>query len=251
MFNIKATNKSRKLNQGLTLPEIIMSLVLMCIIMLILTRAWYLYQRNLQNQLVAHQHEEAARKVYALIRDSVHMAGHVGCRTVSAEFLVKGYDGIEFNRKSSLQVSSNMLGVMNQYFPVATVIKPIRATSVLYVDTGAWFHSNQYLVIADCQHAEIFQVAGTTPEHGYQIVRSKRPLAYHYDVMAEVGRLDSREIYSKEDVIIHKRVSDKRLHYVKNVSGLVFVDDGYGVEFEFDTHVRENNKHWYGYASRW
>jgi type II secretory pathway pseudopilin PulG len=239
-----------KINAGYTLYEMMAALVLVSLFMIVIARVFYVYQQAWQRQLTLHRHQEAARKVYAVVRDSIHMAGHVGCRRVSADFAVRPYERFKLNQQNQLHVEQDRLGVIYQYFPVAAVIKSMRNGLAVYADTGVWFRARQYLIISDCQHAEIFQAVSVSPEHGYQIIYPLKPLKYRYRSAAEIGRLISRELYSNGDFMVKKRIFERSYHYARNVSGLSFAADDKGVAFEFDTHFGGLYKHWYGYASR-
>lgn len=236
---------------GLSLLEMLVALLMMSVLLIAFNKLLYVYQSDWQKQSLMHKHQEVARKVFSLIRDSVHTAGHVGCRRVADNFMVKPYGNVAMDRERSLRITNHKLEVMRQHFPSAVLIKPMRNTTLLYLDAGAWFHRGQYLIIADCYHAEIFQVAAVTPERDYQIVRSVRPLAYRYDEMAEVGRLDSREIFTDGCLTVYKRMTAERLCYAEHVGGLEFSDDGAGLSFKFITHFGNRDRYWYGYASRW
>lgn len=183
----------------------------------------------IQQQLQSEQFK--ALTVINLINAEIAKAGQRGCYPIDND---------------AIKINNDVLTIRYQDYGVNIQADSDRHHIV--IDKILTYHKGQQLMISDCEHAEIFNIAALHVKYGKQVITPVQPLKYGYHDYAEVGT----------DVIHQYFIANKRLlradwqgrlqTIATGINHLIFQDDGKGVRFQFDTEHQGKLTTWYGYA---
>ena len=244
-----SNRKYKRLQQGLTLLEVMIVSGLTIFIITSFTKLFIQYHRRLlKNQQVIAE-SLTAQKLMTLLQSEIAMSGQIGCARLSDDFIVQPYQQYSLTKLNSLQLSANELTVQYQSTPTILLQETKNSRSFI-TDNGATMQPDDIAVISDCEHAEIFQVKSVNHEQDKQHITTVNPLHFHFQAHAEIGKLIHHHYFltqrNKENVLIREDLHGRREVYQRKINQLQFLFDGKGVEFYFQTPTWK----WSAYAAK-
>jgi len=182
---------SRMYQKGLGLPELLIALLLSSFIMTGLmhhylsTKKQYSViqkklERNIDLQLVTD-----------LIRNSVRKAGFTPCLGIN--HLVTQDQRSEPKRLVAVEIGSEWLRINRMSEDFSTVIQ-VASPMQLFAQAHS-LHPDQFVLIADCYHAEVQKISQVTHVDAGQKITLNKPLAFTYHEPIYIGEW-LEEIYS-------------------------------------------------------
>lgn len=216
------------------LTEMMLAAFLSLLVMASCVKSYVMLQHIAQLQQQMQIEQQTALVVINLINAEIEKAGHRGCYPVDME---------------AVQINT-FFSVRYQDFPGVELQSDSRADN-LVVDKSKNYHKGQHLMISDCQHAEILQVAKVIKMREQQVIIPVHPLQYSYRQHAEIANYIKHHYYltSQHEWVRADDEGDAQV-IVKGVSNLQFRDDGKGVHYEFATNNNKKVTTWYGYAAK-
>ena len=182
-------------NGGMTLIEAMVVMVLECLIIYLLFDIFVNVERRHQiiNQL--NEIKYTGQTAIDLLNSELHQAGYIGCQSLNKANPVISHVPETITLENRIVGYQNGVSVRHRSERSVQLLKKMHDYSHMYVSYDIKFHSNELLMISDCQHAEIFKLAKVTSTgHGQQLTLVT-PLTFLFDKTAEVGRLEINKFY--------------------------------------------------------
>ena len=183
-----------KKQSGVSLSEVLVSLFLAS---LIITMLMQFYLSSKRHYLDAEEILAAGfdlQWVSDLLSDSIRRAGFTPC--LGIEQLQLKENG-ELVRGLSIEKQLIQVNRMSEHF--VTLVNLKNATQIL-VSYSASFHEHRSLLIADCNHAEVHQIASISKESAGYLITLEHPLQFIYAPETYVGEFLRERWFIKKNV---------------------------------------------------
>ncbi len=181
--------------RGTTLIEVMISLTLSFFLLGLVTAIYWATERH-NERLTAltrlHAHSHFVLQKLAM---EIQAAGFIGCPRLTADFPLGSTIGASLTVANKLELTPAAEGgtevtVRHRSLKAAALGAPMMQSSVLEIASSLPVSSGDWLLISDCRHAELFQVAEVRSGGDWQRLTALRPLQYRYAENAEVGELE-------------------------------------------------------------
>jgi hypothetical protein len=229
------------------------------VLFIIVIRLYLISEKSTHlQQALTHIQDDAHDAIYILTSE-IKKAGNIGCARLTSDFPVAAYREYTLTAENKRIVHDHELIIRYMDYPHASLLKITNHS--LWVSNHAKFLEEDILVISDCKHAEMFQVAQIKMEENKQKLITTSPLKYHYEKNAEISRLQinryfidkTRRTYSDGSSIYALFVETKdhrKLELVANISAIQFTRDVQsGVNISLQVTSPPFKKQWYAYAA--
>jgi Tfp pilus assembly protein PilV len=252
---MRYTQHQSKLHaRGYSLIEVLLAVSLSFLSITALTQLYLHFHHVFVTLQNSNYQQKTAQVVMALLEDEISHAGHIGCAKLTDDFHVEQYGELALTSQNALVVADNQLEVRYQSQPNAELQEDLLDDLRLIADVGERFYANHYLLISDCQHAEIFQAASVRLIADKQIIISRSRLRHHYQRYAQIGRYIQRrfQIENRHQVayLMRRDSSDVALVVAAGIPSMQFSRDQHGVAYQFVTMQGDVQQKWYGYAEK-
>lgn len=172
--------QSKKM-RGSTLVELMLAISISASIFIILLTLFSDYQRNTAIEATLMRGVYQVNTVFDAIKYEVHASGFVGC--TSAGLIGNAISG-----------SDHELLVRHVSLSTVNVMSVNSNRDELIVSKQPIIHSNKWIIISDCLHAEkAFVTKSSTGMSGQRLILDA-PLTHTYKTYAELGEFESRRL---------------------------------------------------------
>ena len=178
-FLLPSLHQSLRQKQcGLSLVEIMFSLLLSSILLILLMQQYLSARQHFQRVYLQLEQEIDLQLVVVLMRDSVRQAGFTPCAGVAHLSCLDHRDtqhqlqAIQFEATNSLRLSR-----MSEHF--SSVMALVNANQLM-IEKDIIYKPGSTVLIADCYHAEVQTVTKTYQTRAGQIVELASPIAFSY-----------------------------------------------------------------------
>lgn len=181
--------------KGFSLIEMMVALLLSLLSLSALLEMYATSQRNLLLQSQMQAVSENAQAASYLIMTEIHRAGYIGCARLTPDFPMHGVGPFNLTPTNKLIAESNRFTVKYAATPEAELVRPMSDDLNLTVNETVRFTAGDWVVISDCQHAEIFRVQQAASNHHQQYLVASAPLQNQYDQHARISHFVSQTYY--------------------------------------------------------
>lgn len=168
---------------GLGLPEMMISLFLSGMITVALMNQYVGIKQHFLRLQAAMGEALDVQWAGELIRDSIRHAGFTPC--LNLDNLI-----VQDQRNSPMHLTAVELGsdlVIHRMSSKFNVVVGEPSSTYLQTTRDAILHTNQSILIADCEHAEVQNVLAVHNAQNVQYITLEKPLAFHYQPPIYVG----------------------------------------------------------------
>lgn len=205
---------------GFSLTELLVSFFISTLLILVLTQ--HLLSMSRQHYHVHAMLDQTMELQWVLdvMRDRVHHAGFTPCRRL--DHLVstdtrewpESLLPIEIDQGDPAKLN---LRKMNE---TALMQIKIKTSTVLFVnksDKIISLRSDRPVLIADCTHAEVHDIASIESARGGSVVTLKKPLVFDYSPEVYMGEWMSESFYFKKALFYKQHRTDKLTSQIKSM----------------------------------
>ncbi len=181
--------------QGIGLPEVLISLLLSSLIMSALVNQYVRAKQHYQHRRTAIEQAFELQLVTDLVRDSIRRAGFTPCSGINHLITVDNrnhHENIPAFSVTEDKHSSLTVNRMNEYFE--EVLMQLNPTQLLVTDLHV-VNRDRPLLIADCFHAEVHTVSKVKHTDDGQIITLTQPLSFIYQRQIYVGEWIEERYY--------------------------------------------------------
>lgn len=190
---------SRHPSNGMTLLELMIGLIISLLILFSVMTLYLAGNKNYVEQSALNSIQENARIALGLLEADISMAGYVGCRKLSADFIVKNFEGFNLNSDNIISVAPNELTVRKASTESANLTQEMQNSSVLSVEKNPKFSVNDIAIISDCYSSEIFKVNHVIRgKDNIQYLTTSSPLSMLYNSEAKVSLFEIKTFKVKK-----------------------------------------------------
>jgi len=161
--------------------------------------------------------------------------------------------------QNKLTSSNHEFTVRYADLPAATLNRMNEDRSILYVDGAVHFAAKNWLMIADCQHAEIFQIEKSVIRHHQQALHLSHSLHSQFSAGAEVGKFKINRYFiaktkrrNQDNLPIYALfmtdINHRKIELVENIQQMQISIDR-GLMLDLEVIAPPLKKHWYGWAN--
>ncbi|KTD25785.1 Tfp pilus assembly protein PilW [Legionella lansingensis] len=193
---------------GLSLVEIMLSLFLGILLLTALAEHYLTAKSRYRHAYLLFEQGLELELVEDLIRNSARRAGFTPCLNLNL------LNSCDYRRKKPLRaieigVRPDALSIqrMSEYFSLISEVTP----EMLIVPSGVHFTTGEWIVIADCYHAEVQQVSYVRRNAGKTVLGLSKSLGFEYTAPVYLGE------WIKENFFIQKNhLGEKALYYQRD-----------------------------------
>lgn len=185
--------------QGMTLIELMLTLASSIFIFLSLAALYFTAQKNyaLQNSLLII--EENANLAIINFQKNFQLAGNIGSAKLTENFPITVFGSYNLNIHNKISGDDHSVTFRGASIDAAGLVEKMVVPNIIRTTIKPRFLIGDIAVIANYQHAEIFQIAEATDlKNGNQFIRATAPLANFYDETASVSLLVNNKLYVKK-----------------------------------------------------
>jgi prepilin-type N-terminal cleavage/methylation domain-containing protein len=251
-------------NSGMTLIELMISLTLGLLLSAILFDCYQHAQGSLKMQSTVYRLQVASSAVLDAIAHEIQQAGYIGCAHLMPGFPLKGDGEYNMTTINQLQVKDNYFISRHASYLNVALIEQASNLRTLYVGDEIDFEPGNRLIISDCLHAEIFQVAKVFHLQHKLRIDSVVPLHSRFAEDAEIAYFEINRYYI--GTLMNKNWFGKPVSvlYVENIEHVHRpLQDGieemkfipyfqrgilHAVAFSMVFHADELTRKWHGYV---
>lgn len=225
--------------------------------------ACYLHSNHCMTlQSDIYQLQEEVIDVVDLLTDEIQHSGYIGCQRLLPGMHVKSAGDRELNVANQLVVTTDSLTTRHASIEAATV--NFMSQSSLIASDNIAFKKDDIVLIADCQHAEIFTVKHVHHRGNEQSILPASPLQFDYTTGAEISYFEENKFFIRKTK--RRRENGKVIYalYIENITHDIrmLIDDV--AEAGFDIHYQNTipqgvlislklqlndlTREWFGYA---
>lgn len=183
---------------GTSFIEILVSLFLSTFLITALIEHYLITKKQylqVQNTL---ENELEIQLVQNLFRDSIRLAGFTPCLSIDRLVTINHQTN---NRLHSIQIDSLpakslRLFRMKEYF---NSVFNFPASNQLLINKHHYYKKDQWVLIADCYHAEVQQIASIQAIGTKNLIYLKQPLYFKYEMPAYIGEWIEETFYIKKN----------------------------------------------------
>lgn len=155
--------------------------------------------------LIANQTE--ASWILELLAQEIKQTGFTNCRRIENDFTVNSRSGLQLTAKNTLTIKNNELILQYMGFPTAVLYNhPTHIITTLKPS----YKIAEWLIIADCEHAEIFQIAHIAYHKQQQMIYPTLALQYAYATYAEIAPLKTHKFFIQEQKLIRADIYNRK-----------------------------------------
>jgi hypothetical protein len=205
---------------GMTVIELLMALSITLFILLSLTMLDVIIQKNytLQNSLLTIQ--ENARLAIRYFKKYSYHAGNIGAARLTENFPVKSFAATTITTHNKIFGDDHSVTFRGANIVAAGLTEKMTSPDIMRASLKPRFLAGDIAVIANYQHAEIFQVkAQYDLKNGKQFIQAAAPLATLFDETAAVSKLEINTLFvadtGRRDVV-GAPVYGLYVHNIKN-----------------------------------
>ena len=184
--------------KGATLLELLLALLLSFLLFSLLVTLYLAQQEHFQLKTDLVRLHQGAQRALSLLHEDLQMAGYLGCPHLRAALALKNTTALSLTSKTKLSFDGNLLVVKHRSLKAVPLLQPMETPNTLFVSEAASFSEGQLLLLSDCQHADLFEVATIEKDGQRQRLTPKVPLGYLYREGAELGFMEVKR-YSLEN----------------------------------------------------
>ena len=256
-------------SKGYFLIECLIALALGFILMNTLIYAYLTQHTQLQQQRLLTTHTLEANAILSLLTNGIKQAGYIGCRKLTPTFMVDSSVKEMLTVHNKLTGKDHEFSVRYMHFPSVTLHQTMHNHFEMATEKQLSFAPHDFLFIADCKHAELFQLKNIIITKDYQLLIARTPLKYQYSTTAEVGKfihqrffLIGEQLYMENEKHIHRKIAEgiKQLNFryaILKRDGIQFIPSSQvtqwekvlGVKIELELVQMPKKMQWYRYAS--
>ena len=170
--------------KGLSLTELLIALLLSSMITILLMRHYLNAKEHGHSLQMAVEQSYELQLVADLMRQSVKRAGFSPCANIERLMTSDARESGKILAAFSIADSKLQINRMSERFD--TVLQIANKNQILASHYYS-FQPNQFVIIADCYHAEVQQVAQITLGKNRQWLRLAQTLAYNYHDPIYIG----------------------------------------------------------------
>ncbi|MDF1827590.1 MAG: prepilin-type N-terminal cleavage/methylation domain-containing protein [Legionellaceae bacterium] len=207
---------------GFSLTELLVSFFISTLLILILIQHLLSVSRQHHHVHAALDQVMELQWVLDVMRDRIHHAGFTPCRRLDHLISIDTRE-----RPESLlpvEISPNdptKLYLRNMNETALTKIS-IKTNTVIFMDKSASLKSDRPVLIADCTHAEVHDIASISAVRGGTLVTLKKPLVFEYDPEVYLGEWMSESFYFKQAALFYKQHrADKLTSQIKHIKFII------------------------------
>lgn len=172
---------------GIGLAEVMISLLLSSIILLTLLQHYSVIKKQYRHVQSELTEDLDIMLLSQLLRSSIHQAGFTPCFTLphltTADRRHENLPLTNFTVDSGQSSLSTYR--MSEHF---AIVKSIVDDNTIITDLSVIFHHSGSIIIADCYHAEVQQIARAHQDGNQQNITLEKPLLFNYQSPIYVGR---------------------------------------------------------------
>lgn len=207
---------------GYSLIELMIAAVIGTLLFTKIFATYFQVHEHLERQQAIVLLNEDARQAAYLLSHSIRDAGFVGCAKLTDDFSYYLHDkNKQLNLANSLQgfsadhehsmlsvipetiqrqikIGSDGVAVRKMHVNRASLVSAVTGSHEIIVSTKPLFEVGDKLLIANCLHGDVFQVAATTHGADYQTLISVTSLRYRYEMPAEIGQIIEEVFYIRD-----------------------------------------------------
>lgn len=202
---------------GFSLTELLVSFFIATLLILVLTQHLLSVSRQHHHVHAALDQTMEMQWVLDVMRDRVHHAGFTPCRrldhlisTDTREY-PESLLPIEIDRDDPTKL---YLRKMNE---AAFTQLSMRSNITVFIHQSVSLNLDRPVLIADCTHAEVHDVASIEPTRGGRLVTLKKPLVFDYEPQVYVGEWMSESFYFKKALFYKQHRADKLTSQIKSM----------------------------------
>lgn len=227
MFTIKRSLRLNCSFSGFMLIELLIALAIGLVIVSVILEIYLTTMRSYHLQSHLNQAQDNAKITIDILTTEIHRAGYIGCARLTADFPVASYSTYTLTPQNKItSPHANEIVIQHMGLPAAVLLGPVENASILSVSQHVNFKPGHILMIADCKHADIFQVKAVKDVRGTRTIYSTRPLHYHYAQYAEVGQLEINTYFTADTARKYLDGTPVYALYVKNNQGTFELVEG-------------------------
>jgi hypothetical protein len=177
-------------NKGAILIELMLTIALSLVLLVTLIQLYLTSMRSLHMQVALHNMRHHASSAIGALRFSIHQSGYIGCARLTSDFPIKSVEGFTLTPENKLH--SEHLGELTVRYadPVhETLIEGMHNRYFIKVTRDHVFQEGDFLIISNCQKAEIFRVKKVYLTRHSQLILPMHLLQDRYEKNSEVARL--------------------------------------------------------------
>ena len=201
MFTVNNKNKNiRQQCHGAILIELMITITLSLLLLTTLLQLYLTSMRSLHIQSALFDMQHQARTTIAILRESIHRAGYIGCAKLTTGFPIQQDAPYSMTAYTKLQ-SGNQNSITVRYadFSHVTLTENMHDRRYLQATLEHRYKPGDILIISNCQHADIFQVKKILFSHHVQRMLSVHPLHHHYKKESEIARFHIDTFYIEKN----------------------------------------------------
>ncbi|OGT62662.1 MAG: hypothetical protein A3E85_00210 [Gammaproteobacteria bacterium RIFCSPHIGHO2_12_FULL_45_12] len=172
----------------MTLLELMVALMLGVLVLQTVLTVYLSVRRHARWQQALSVNVMNAKKVSAILRAEIQQAGYIGCMKLASAVPAAGNAFWSMSAANQLTGSAETLTVRHATLPQSTVLRRLDSFT-MEANLSSRFVADDAVILADCQHAAIFQVQSVVRLSQQQKVTARQPLPFWYGAGAEISRL--------------------------------------------------------------
>ncbi len=249
---------------GLTLIELMISLTVGLLLSAILFDCYQHAQGGLMMQSNVYQLQATASTVFDVITNEIEQAGYIGCAHLMPGFPIKAVNNYNITFLNQLVVKDNYFISRHASYENVALIEQSSNKHTLFVGDEVEFKPEDWLIISDCRHAEIFQVLKVYHLNHKQRLETVKPLSSEFAEHAEIAYFEINRYYlspsryknqfGKLGSVLYveniKHVSRQLQDGIEEMKFNAYFQHGklHAVAFTLLFHAKELIRKWYGYV---
>ncbi|CDZ77102.1 Tfp pilus assembly protein PilW [Legionella massiliensis] len=218
-----------KKQEGISLLELLISLFVASLLMTLMLQQYLITKRQYREIHRLLERSIELQMVTDLIRASVRMAGFTPCGGINSLNSIDrrnartGLNAILINGEKSNSLQINKMGDR-----FATVMQQLGPTQLL-LQTDIDYEEQEAVLIADCFHAEVQQIAATSKTKAGTVLTFTKPLAFDYLAPIYLGEWVEERFFIQKN-----KIGDPALFYKqKHAEELTNVIQSLAVKLSF------------------
>jgi len=205
---------------GFSLTELLVSFFISTLLILILTQHLLSVSRQHHHVHASLDQVVELQWVLDVMRDRVHHAGFTPCRRLDHLVSTDTRDSPESLLSIEIDQGDQAKLYLRKMNEAALTQVSIKTNTVLFInklDEFVSLNPNRPVLIADCTHAEVHDVASIEPLRGGHLVTLKKPLVFDYEPGVYVGEWMSESFYFKKALFYKQHRADKLTSQIKQM----------------------------------
>lgn len=213
-----------KYEAGLTLLEVMLSLVLGLLIISFLLEIYVASMRSQQLQNALMELVEKNRLIEKNIGHAIHSSGYVGCMQLSHANALTSTK-INLTPESSITGDDHSFTVQYAQNDVIQ-IDAIKYPDVIMLSDEKIIEPGQELLIADCFHSELIVVDHVSHTKNQQNIYLSSPLQFIYTPQVEIASIQKNHYFVKQTGLLYEDGTPIYALFIKNSLGTGALIDG-------------------------